>query len=405
MWPRAALVLAAVLAEQRYDNPERKPCLAEVSHDGVAHPISVDPDADDSMTRDAIAEWAATLPGADVDRIAEDGVAATRSCRTYSHPANWDLMVDARSFAASRCPYEIPVGKEGNPPWKIQFGVEASDERRDALADAFAAVLPHALFVSQCGETALEAGQRCLAGLLRDDLLQRQKSCDGNRWHFVHVAKSAGTTMAHALAHSNAPEVFPPRLQVMSITMYSLPKFVRVVFVARDPLQRLTSAARYWRDGDGYRASRITTNTGLCYDNLQAHASVDEAFAKAPFALSTTCLNFTHEDTVETNPFLPIQRWINHSKFLAQPKRIVGLCYDRLQSDWEAFAIKNLRAASVAPLKNLNPSPRHPSPEDLAGASKLVAFHLSNFPSSEYAVAYPGDRAIFERVCDSLELL
>ena len=268
MWPRTAFVLATVLAEQRYDNPERKPCLAEVSHDGVAHPISVDPDADDSMTRKAISEWAATLPGADIKQIAEAGVAATRSCRTYSHPANWDLMVDARSFAASRCPYEIPVGKEGNPPWKVQFGVEASDQRRDALADAFAAVLPHALFVSQCGETALEAGQKCLAGLLRDDLLQRQKSCDNNRWHFVHVAKSAGTTMAHALAHSNAPEVFPPRLQVMSVTMYSLPRFVRVVFVARDPLQRLTSAARYWRDGDGYRASRITTNTGLCFDEL-----------------------------------------------------------------------------------------------------------------------------------------
>ena len=90
MWPRAALVLAAVLAEQRYDNPERKPCLAEITHGGVAHPISVDPDADDSMTRRAISEWAATLPGADVDRIAEAGVAATRSCRTYSHPANWD---------------------------------------------------------------------------------------------------------------------------------------------------------------------------------------------------------------------------------------------------------------------------------------------------------------------------
>ena len=59
----------------------------------------------------------------------------------------------------------------------------------------------------------------------------------------------------------------------------------------------------------------------------------------------------------------------------------------------------------MAPLKNLNPSPRHPSPEDLAGASKLVAFHLAEFPASEYALAYPGDRAIFERVCDSLELL
>ena len=34
MWPRAAFVLATVLAEQRYDNPERKPCLAEVTHDG-----------------------------------------------------------------------------------------------------------------------------------------------------------------------------------------------------------------------------------------------------------------------------------------------------------------------------------------------------------------------------------
>ncbi len=108
---------------------------------------------------------------------------------------------------------------------------------------------------------------------------------------------------------------------------------------------------------------------------------------------------------METNPFLPIQRGINRTKFLAQPKRIVGLCYDRLQSDWEAFAIKNLRAASVAPLKNLNPSPRHPSPEDLAGAASLVAFHRSEFPSSEYALAYPGDRAIFEKVCDSLELL
>merc|ERR1712072_1285171 len=86
------------------------------------------------MTRKAISDWAATLPGADVDRIAEEGVAATRSCRTYSHPANWDLMVYARSFAASRCPYEIPVGKEENPPWKVQFGVEASDARRDALA-------------------------------------------------------------------------------------------------------------------------------------------------------------------------------------------------------------------------------------------------------------------------------
>ena len=144
MWRRAALLPLIVVAEQRYDNPERKPCLAEVSHGGVAHPISVDPDADDSMTRKAISEWAATLPGADVHRIAEDGVAATRSCRTYSHPANWDLMVDARSFAASRCPYEIPVGKEGNPPWKIQFGVEASDDRRDALADAFAGALADA---------------------------------------------------------------------------------------------------------------------------------------------------------------------------------------------------------------------------------------------------------------------
>ena len=102
MWPRAALLLLAAAQEQRYDNPERKPCLAEVSHAGVAHPIRVDPDADDSMTRQAISEWAATLPGADVHRIAEDGVAATRSCRTYSHPANWDLQVDARSFVKSK---------------------------------------------------------------------------------------------------------------------------------------------------------------------------------------------------------------------------------------------------------------------------------------------------------------
>ena len=35
----------------------------------------------------------------------------------------------------------------------------------------------------------------------------------------------------------------------------------------------------------------------------------------------------------------------------------------------------------------------------------MVAFHLAEFPSSEYALAYPGDRAIFEKVCDSLELL
>ena len=78
MWPRAALLLIAAAQEQRYDNPERKPCLAEITHDGVAHPISVDPDADDSMTRKAISEWAATLPGADVDRIAEDGLPAQR---------------------------------------------------------------------------------------------------------------------------------------------------------------------------------------------------------------------------------------------------------------------------------------------------------------------------------------
>ena len=210
---------------QRYDNPERKPCLAEVTHDGVAHPISVDPDANDDRARDAIAEWAATLPGAGV---AHSGGRrrCQRSCRTCSHPANgiwWTRGASRRRGAPTR--YR---GKEGIRPGKSNSASSRVMEE-GRTHRGFAAVLPHALFVSQCGETALEAGQKCLAGLLRDDLLQRQKSCDNNRWHFVHVAKSAGTTMAHALAHSNAPEVFPPRLQVMSVTMYSLPRFVRVV--------------------------------------------------------------------------------------------------------------------------------------------------------------------------------
>jgi len=403
MWRRAALlILTARAEEQRLD---RRPCRAEVAHDNTTWAISVDAGADDALAREAIAAWASKTLNGTTDQFVAQGVAATRSCRTYSHPRNWDLMVDARSFAASRCPYEIPVGKEGNPPWKVQFGVEASDAKRDALADAFASTLPHALFVSQCGETALEAGQKCLATLLREDLKGRQQSCDQNRWHFVHVAKSAGTTMAHALAHSNAPEVFPPRLQVMSITMASLPAFARVVFVARHPLQRLISAARYWRDGDGYRASRLTTNTGLCYDVLRSRPSVDVAFEELPRALSTTCLNFTNEDTVETNPFLPIQRWVNASKVLNQPDRVVGLCYDRLQSDWEAFAVTHLRAESVEPLKNLNPSPRHPSSIDLQVAAALVAFHRQAFPASEYARSYAGDQSIYEQVCNSLALL
>ena len=60
--------------------------------------------------------------------------------------------IDDRNFFASRCTYSVTLA---NSTWAVDFGVEASDAARDAVADAFAGGLPSELFVDRCGETAV----------------------------------------------------------------------------------------------------------------------------------------------------------------------------------------------------------------------------------------------------------
>ena len=403
---------------------EEKACIYSIEINGQTHHTWLpgrklgfvgNTEASDAAVRVAASEWAANLPRiecfrewcgswADIEaRIVEDTVLQTRSCRFFRHAYNGD---DELVFDRVQCRFAIKIYEH---VWSVDFDVHSSDAARDALADAFTQTLPRSIFLARCGETALSYGQQCAAKAIRDEMWHKHYECNNNRTHFIHVAKTAGTSVAYALGHKkcNCGRASPVLPQQMDTTMWTLPSFARVAFVARHPADRLISAMNHWRTraGDGetrlaYSEWRMSPHGIACRDFLLGKSNIDAitVFAEQFEVACTMSVGEGEEDGPSTNAFYPISGWIDKTRL----EQVHAICFYQLQqpSYWGSFAASTFGCSSKCSLSH-----HHRSKLGLPTSAEVVAadVFLRNISWREnrrgLAAHVRNDYEIYENFC------